>query len=196
MEKTEYLSEKKYQKTAKKISLVAFVVLLVGLSVGGFLIYNGIAKPNQSKVESLKKELEEKRLALLSQGVTPSSHYTDQEAYDLYIITNALDPSFPRCNFDEYKSNPLTSAYCKAKNSVSDFSTSASIMTGTFICIATFMISGFIFLFSKQRSILAFSTQQAMPIAQEGIDKMAPTIGNAAKEIAKGIKEGLKDDQE
>ena len=34
-----------------------------------------------------------------------------------------------------------------------------------------------------------------MPIAKEGIDEMAPTIGNAAKEIAKGIKKGLKDEE-
>ena len=32
-------------------------------------------------------------------------------------------------------------------------------------------------------------------IAKEGIDEMAPTIGNAAKEIAKGIKKGLKDEE-
>ena len=34
-----------------------------------------------------------------------------------------------------------------------------------------------------------------MPVAQEGIEKMSPTIGNAAgtigKSIAKGIKEGI-----
>ena len=37
-----------------------------------------------------------------------------------------------------------------------------------------------------------------MSLAQEGIEKMAPTIGGSAgtigKEIAKGIKEGLKED--
>ena len=30
-----------------------------------------------------------------------------------------------------------------------------------------------------------------MPVAQEGIVKMAPTIGKAASEIAKGIKQGI-----
>ena len=37
----------------------------------------------------------------------------------------------------------------------------------------------------------AYTTQQVMPVAQEGIEKMAPTIGSAAKEIAKGIKQGI-----
>jgi len=34
-----------------------------------------------------------------------------------------------------------------------------------------------------------------MPIAQEGIDTMAPTVGNAAKEIVKGVKKGLKEEE-
>lgn len=45
------------------------------------------------------------------------------------------------------------------------------------------------------RDIAAFQAQQAMPVAQESIEKMSPTMGNAAKEIAKGVKEGLKDDE-
>lgn len=28
----------------------------------------------------------------------------------------------------------------------------------------------------------------------EGIEKMAPTVGNVAKEVAKGIKEGINED--
>lgn len=42
-----------------------------------------------------------------------------------------------------------------------------------------------------RREISAYSTQQVMPIAQEGIDKMAPTVGKAAGTIAKEIKDGL-----
>lgn len=30
-----------------------------------------------------------------------------------------------------------------------------------------------------------------MPVAKEGINAMSPTIGNAAEQIAKGIKNGL-----
>ena len=45
------------------------------------------------------------------------------------------------------------------------------------------------------REITAFMAQSQMPVAKEGIEKMAPSAGKAAKEIAKGIKEGLKDDE-
>lgn len=34
--------------------------------------------------------------------------------------------------------------------------------------------------------------QQTMSLAKEGIEKMAPTVGNAAGEIAKGITNGIK----
>ena len=44
---------------------------------------------------------------------------------------------------------------------------------------------------AHRREIAAFTTQQVMPVAKEGINGMASTIGNAAGEIAKGIKKGL-----
>ena len=51
------------------------------------------------------------------------------------------------------------------------------------------------FLIGNRREIAAYSVQQTMPIAKEGIEEMAPTIGNAAGEIAKGIKKGLEDEK-
>ena len=43
------------------------------------------------------------------------------------------------------------------------------------------------------RDINAFNAQGAIPVAKEGIEEMTPTVSNAAKEITKGIKEGLED---
>ena len=72
------------------------------------------------------------------------------------------------------------------------------------------MISFAIYRVATRREIAAFSVQQVMPVAQEGIEKMAPTFGKVggelaknmapvygeiAKEISKGIKEGLKDEE-
>ena len=55
------------------------------------------------------------------------------------------------------------------------------------------------FVVGSRREIMSYTVQQTMPVAQEGIEKMAPTIGKAggtiAKEISKGIKEGLKDEE-
>ena len=52
---------------------------------------------------------------------------------------------------------------------------------------------------SHRREITAYAVQQTMPIAKEGIEKITPTIGDAAGTIAqsvtKGIKEGLKNEK-
>ena len=107
----------------------------------------------------------------------------------------------------------INSGYNDVKNRIDGsrnvFSTAKYIpyyMFGAFIIIASCMISGSIFMFTKRREILAFTAQQVMPVAQEGIEKAAPTIGKAgasiakemapvygdiAKGIAKGIKEGI-----
>lgn len=60
--------------------------------------------------------------------------------------------------------------------------------TGSLLLFVGFVIRFFI---GNRREITAYTTQQVMPVAQEGIEKMAPTIGNAAGEIAKGIKKGI-----
>lgn len=82
---------------------------------------------------------------------------------------------------------------------------------GIFIIFTSSMISAMIYFTTKRRQIMAYQTQQVMPIAQEGMEKMAPTLGKTAstitkemapaykdiaKEISKGIKEGLKDDED
>ena len=67
------------------------------------------------------------------------------------------------------------------------------IMGGVMALIFTAIISGKLFMIYKRREILAFTAQQVIPVAQEGIDEIAPTIGNVAKEISKGIASGKKD---
>ena len=234
MSKKEYLTEENYQKTKGKISKIALIVLVIGLLIGGSIITTGILK--QSKInhkyseenkEKLSKELEAekqnlfgKKAELEAKGIKYNTFasYTDGEEYDLYIITNVLDPSFDRCYSDEYKDNSITSNYCSLKNELKEISDEFNnnfyshdsvpfYIFGAFVIIASCMISGAIYMMTKQREMLAFSAQQVMPVAQEGIEKMAPSVGKAgatiakemapvygeiAKEISKGIKEGMK----
>lgn len=133
------------------------------------------------------------------------------------VIDNALDESFNYCGFNEAQNNTYTSKYCSLKKQSSDklykinnldnqfsefnkrFESNKNIpfyMFGSFIIIASCMIAGSIYMITKRREITAFTMQQVMPVAKEGIDTMAPTIGNVAKEITKGIKEGFKDNKE
>lgn len=84
------------------------------------------------------------------------------------------------------------------------------IFAGLALIAPTLGISGILFLIYKKREIQIFTTQQIMPVTQETIEKMAPTVGkaggsvidgvapalgNLGKEISKGIKEGIKDEE-
>lgn len=154
----------------------------------------------------------------------------DEDSKNLNVIIEVLESNFNHCLFDEYKNNTYTVTYCLLKTEIEDKSNSSSrifkshdslpfYMFGAFSIIASCMMSGSIYMISKRREIMAFTTQQVMPVAQEGIEKMAPSVGKAgvsifkemspaakkvakemapiygeaAKEIAKGIKEGLKE---
>lgn len=149
------------------------------------------------------------------------SNYKDEDSKNLNIITEVLDTSFNQCAFQQAKNNPYTSKYCLLKKQLDDksdfnknfdsFNSIPFYIVGAFIIIVSCIISSLIYMVSKRREILAFQVQQIMPIAQEGIEKITPTIskaganiakeivpvyGNIAKEISKGIKEGLKEEDE
>lgn len=68
------------------------------------------------------------------------------------------------------------------------------ISPGLFIAVIGLIVR---FIIGNRREITAYTTQQTMPITQEKIEKMAPTVGSAVgtigKELVKGIKEGIKE---
>lgn len=223
MENKKYLTEENYERGKKKIKTLALIILVIGLLIGGGLILIGIKNQSKinyeyseenklnlsEKVENEKNNLQLRKNKLEAKGIQYKSnaHNLTGDEYELYYITKALDVSFNWCSQDEFKSNTLTSKYCSLKNELleksDDFnksfdngSTIPFYIIGAFVLISTCMIAGYIYLFSKGREITAYTTQQVMPVAKEGIEEMAPTVGKAAGEIAKGIKEGLKDEDE
>lgn len=145
------------------------------------------------------------------------SNERDEDSKNISIIDMALSNDCIRGGED----NVYTSHYCSLVNELDsktdfnkEFDSFDSIpfyMFGGFVIIASCMIAGSIYMTTKHREILAFQAQQVMPVAQEGMEKMAPTIGKTgasiakemapaygeiAKEISKGIKDGLsKDDK-
>lgn len=170
-------------------------------------------KPIQDEIKSLEREefegfndayyARKDKIEELNKSITT-------EKNNIKVIENALDESFEHCEFNEAKNNAYTSKYCSLKNQLNDktdfqksfasFHNIPFYIFGGFILVATCIISGSIYMFGKRREILAFTTQQVMPVAKETIDEMAPTIGKAgesiAKGITKGIKEGLKDSED
>lgn len=247
MKGNKYLNEENYQKTKKKMMIVSLIILIIGLLIGGSLIFTGLKKQNivnSNYSEKTKANLDEKLVAEkgnlvnskneLENKIKPvqdeikslerakfegfdDAYYARQDKIEelnksiatdknsIKVIDEVLDESFDYCNFDEAQNNSYTSKYCSLKNQLNDkndfnknfdsFNNIIFYMFGGFIIIASVMIAGFIFMFSKRREIAAFTTQQVMPVAKEGIEEIAPTIGKAAGEIAKGIKNGLRDDE-
>ena len=180
MEKEELLNEEKYQKTNGKIKLLALIILLVGLIVGGFLIYTGVS--NSKSIDKNKVQVEKN---------------------------------------EEFMKNGFSERYYELQDELHKAQSNGFYFTfGPFIIITACMFSGAIYLSSKSREIAAYKAQQIMPVAQEGMEKMAPSVakvgktmaeemapvykdlakeiapayGEIAKEIAKGVKEGMKDE--
>ena len=202
MLKEELLNEKKFQKTKNKLRVIILVVWLIFIALGIFLIYKGLGNNSNNKLLSIENKLKEQKESLEASGLKYDTFatYSDGDLYNLKIITNVLDPSFSYCSFDEYKNNAITSEYCSLKNSNSSFAKTSFLMFGGFIVIASSMFCGVLYLsLIKRREIMAYTIQQVMPVAKEGIDKISPTVakatGNIAKEVTKGIKEGLKDEK-
>ncbi len=224
MEKKELLNEENYEKTKKKITTISLIILIVALLIGSTLIALGIIKTNTSKKDAEKVNQErynasEQRLKeIASEKESLNLQYNakkqecdslDMRAKDWYSKVNqchrdasAISSKITNLESEEFK---LNNNYDKveAKNYIP-----LSVFGGVIIFIGG-MISLSIYLIAKKRDISAFAIQQSMPLAQEVIGKMAPTIGDAGKtvidkvgpsmgsaagSIAKGIKDGLKDE--
>jgi hypothetical protein len=224
MEKKELLNEENYEKTKKKITTISLIILIVALLIGSTLIALGVIKTNTSKKDAEKvnqerynaseqrlKEIasEKESLNLQYDAKNQECDSLDMSAKDWYSKVNqcrrdasAISSKITNLESEEFK---LNNNYDKveAKNYIP-----LSVFGGVIIFIGG-MISLSIYLIAKKRDISAFAIQQSMPLAQEVIGKMAPTIGdagktvidkvgpsigNAAGSIAKGIKDGLKDE--
>lgn len=153
-----------------------------------------VAKKRLSEIatekETLNKQYNSKQQECDSLNMSDSDWYTKvnqchREASDIQSKIDELESEEFDLNNKDYTVY-IDKIYAKRYYFLS-FIGIGVIFMGGMIALAFYVIA-------KRREILAFTTQQVMPVAQEGIEKIAPTIGNAAGTIAKGIKEGLKDE--
>ncbi|MBE6148568.1 MAG: hypothetical protein E7167_03655 [Firmicutes bacterium] len=234
MNKSNFLNEEKYQNTKGKVLLVSKLVLIVGLLLGGLLLGIGFYKNYQiknvypKKIAEKETELKNKKTELRNQiqptldeiaklqkvqfdGFNDAYHERQNE---ILRLKSTIDPIQNQISeIDLYLNmnwcfNPsITKEVCDLKSETS-FKTMPYFMSGGFIMVATLMISGMIYMVAKRREVMAFSLQQVMPVAQEGLEKVAPTVakvgsqitkemapayGDVAKEISKGIAEGIQE---
>lgn len=201
--KKEFLTEKNYERGKKKVMTIALIVLVLGLLIGGSLIATGIIKSSQVQTSSSterSKETIQSEIDSLNSELATLKAQKNQEfqsngfSEEYYRLDNEISTKQSKVSDLETEIWKADSGYNSTRDSISKAKYVPFYMFGAFVIIASCMISGAIFMFAKRREITAFTAQQVMPVAQEGIDKMSPTIGNAAGAIAKGIKDGLKDD--
>lgn len=79
-----------------------------------------------------------------------------------------------------------------AQNTFPSFRSVLLYAIGGFIIFICSIISLGLYVATKRREIAAFTAQQYMPVAQEGINTMTPTIGNAAGTVAENVTRGIK----
>lgn len=220
--KKEYLSEENYQNTKQKMTKVSLIILILGLVIGSCLIVGGIisqsnvkktneeryneavklvqAKKNNDNVRLEEIETEKKNLSDLIQNKKyscASLNMSDPNWYADKVKCNgevsSLETELSELKMEEFElENAIYPVYYDKVLSIKYV---IFYILGGIVIFASASIAGSIYFITKRREITAFAVQQTMPLAQEGIEKMAPTIGNAVgtigKEIAKGIKEGI-----
>lgn len=143
------------------------------------LVQMQMTDSNSEDYYSKQKEVEEKEKELLDLKSKLSKYQSELKSVNGSDFNNGLgtvDDIF----------NTASSRITKAKYY-------GFYMVGAFIIIISIIGSVSLYLFAKRREIIAFKTQQVMPIAKEGIGEISPTLGSAAGEVARGITKGIKD---
>lgn len=147
---------------------------------------------SEEKYQRTKKKLQMTALVILIVGLIGGGLLLYKGINTEKIDKNALKVQ----KNEEFEQNGLSEKYYDLEDQIhEDDPKYIYCILGSVILIFSGMASLILYITSKQREINAFYAQQQMPLAQEGMEKMGPSVGVAAKEIAKGIKEGLEEDE-
>ena len=205
MQQNKLLTEENYQRSKKKITAVAAIVLIIGLLLGGSLIATGIIRssniepsaPEGRTAEDIQAEItaiQEELIPLKAQqNAEFKANGLSEEYYKLDLQISTKNQKVSELKMEKSK---IDIGYNDTKDEIEKAKNVPFYIFGAFIIISSAMISLVIFLIAKRREIAAFSAQQMIPVVQESAEQLAPTMGNVAKEITKGIKEGLDSDEE
>lgn len=218
-EKKELLNEERHQKIKGGIAKVALIIVIIGVLIGGSLILTGVAKSSAANAEyeelvasvgDKEKEVEDINNQLVPLKAQQNKEFKENGFSEKYYeLDNKIDKL-------EEKKRELESEIYKIENGWNKPSAQKSvpfIIFGVFIIIASCMIGGSVFMFSKRREMMAYMVQDTLPLVEETAPKvakigtktvkevmpdlkdiakdMAPMYGDIAKEISKGIKEGM-----
>ncbi len=169
MDNQKLLSEEKYQRNNAKVKKVGKMLLIIGvitLVISIALIIIGFVSTGNSASNAFDK-----------------------------VGSNAIN------NFNSMDQNTVIN---EAQNTFNSTKDTAKGMFGSvglfalggflnFIGFALTIAGGVVMFIAHRREITAYTTQQVMPVAQEGIEKITPTVANAAGSIAQSISKGIQE---
>lgn len=169
MDNQKLLSEEKYQRNNAKVKKVGKMLLIIGvitLVISIALIIIGFVSTGNSASNAFDK-----------------------------IGSNTIN------NFNSMDQNTVIN---EAQNTFNSTKDTAKGMFGSvglfalggflnFIGFALIIAGGVVMFIAHRREITAYTTQQVMPVAQEGIEKITPTVANAAGSIAQSISKGIQE---
>lgn len=174
-----YLNEEQYQATKKKFVIITNIVLVVGLLLAVILLVCGIEKksnPGTSKynvqIETLQQEI-----ATLNEQIH-NEFIENGFSSQYYTLSYQIDDKEEQLSELDQKVSILEHVYIYLW------------VSSGFVFLLTTATVGALYVWIYQRNIKSFEIQSTMPIAQESLDTLAPTIGKVGEEIAKGISKG------
>lgn len=160
--------------------------------------YSELEDELEAKYDTLEKEIEDK----YSKDMTEEGFYEEQvtemkEISDLDKERIDESADLTSKQFSEIQDAESSISSSEFEKKKLEIEATRNLSFGAVAILAGMIIAGWLFLGAFGRNILAFGTQTSMPIQQEHMKKMAPTYGEVggqvAKEITKGVKEGLKE---
>lgn len=216
----EYLNEKSYNNVKKGLVFIGILVILSGLIGGGFLIKKGFDNKEavdkewtdeniQAKIDNLQFEY----TSLESQISTTANKITELErqktnesvhafSVEWYTLEDEIKALKKEIEPTENKMKNVKSEISQLENTDIEFEKQFNsdkyiplFVLGGIATLITLLIGAGILNNAYGRQILAWKAQQVMPIAQEGIEKMGPSIAKVVKDIKEEISEDEKDNK-
>lgn len=217
-DKKEFLTEERYEASNKKIKKIALIILIVGMAIGIALILFGVYKQNEAKrinqerydaaYAQSEKLVEEanKRLAEISDEktkLTEQKTNKNRECDSIPMGTSTWFADVNACQSEVQaitrQINDLEAEEFKIENAnykvtytpILEIAYTIFYFIGGGVILTALVVSGIIWLITKRRAIRAYAVQSTLPVNQEIVDKVTPTVSNAAGSVAGSIAEGI-----
>lgn len=222
MNNKEYLNEESYQKSKKKIKKISMIILIVGIIIGISLIIGGVIK--QNSVKKYNEKLYNEAYELSKQKVAKAEARLKEIDTQKSNLNNKINAKENECDSMNMRDPNWYADVNKCRREASSLQSQLNELEseefqienanykvtyypllpikylifyyiGSGVILVSCLISGIFYYIANKREIKAFTIQQSMPLNQEAIDKMSPTVGKAAGTIAKEIVSGVKEEK-